>query len=555
MKSDLEIAQKANMKKITEIAQKLGLSEDDIELYGHYKAKVGFQAIENPRFNKDAKIILVTAINPTPAGEGKTTTTVGLGDSLQSLGYPTMIALREPSLGPVMGVKGGAAGGGYAQVVPMEDINLHFTGDIHAISAANNLISAVIDNHLYHGNALQIDPERIIWKRAMDMNDRALRKIQVGLSSKKEVVRSDAFDITVASEVMAVLCLSKDLNDLKYRIGEMVVAYNTKGELVRAKDLKVEGAVTMLLKDAIKPNLVQTLENTPVFIHGGPFANIAHGCNSILATTFAKRLSEYVVTEAGFGADLGMEKFMDIKMRQLNMMPSVVVIVVSIRALKLHGGVQKEQVSLENVEALKLGVQNLEKHIDSVSQFHVPYVLAINNFPTDTEAEMAWLLSWTKEKQVPAFRSEVFAKGSEGGQALAKEVVRLASLPKDPQAKPLYDLNLSIPDKIKTIATRIYGADDVVYTDKALAQIEEFNRFGWDKLPICMAKTPLSLTDNPKIIGRPKRFVITVREFKPSIGAGFLVALTGEVMTMPGLPKIGAYENMDVIDNLIVGLF
>ncbi|MDZ4195803.1 MAG: formate--tetrahydrofolate ligase [Candidatus Izemoplasmatales bacterium] len=555
MKSDLEIAQSATMKKITSIASQIGLLEDDIELYGHYKAKVGFSAIQSNRFQSKGKIILVTAINPTPAGEGKTTTTVGLGDSLKRLGYKTMIALREPSLGPVMGVKGGAAGGGYSQVVPMEDINLHFTGDIHAITAANNLISAVIDNHLYHGNELKIDSTRIIWKRAMDMNDRALRKIEVGLSSKKEVERLDAFDITVASEVMAVLCLSSDLDDLKQRISNMVIAYNTDGFVVTCADLKIQGAVTMLLKDAIKPNLVQTLENTPVLIHGGPFANIAHGCNSIIATSFAQRVSEYVVTEAGFGADLGMEKFMDIKMRQLQTMPSCVVIVVSIRALKIHGGVSKDLMNQENVEALKKGVANLQKHIESVSLFHVPYVLAINKFSTDSQAEVDWLMQWTRDFQIPAQLSEVFGKGSEGGVELAKEVVRLASLPKHPLAGPLYDLSLSINDKIKTIATNIYGADDVVFSEKALTQIQDYIKLGWDKLPICMAKTPLSLTDNPKIVGRPKGFVITVREFKPSIGAGFLVALTGDVMTMPGLPKLGAYENMDVVDNVIVGLF
>lgn len=555
MKSDLEIAQSANKKKILEIAQSIGLSEDEIELYGHYKAKVTFEAIENPRYQTKGKIILVTAINPTPAGEGKTTTTVGLGDSLRRLGHKAMIALREPSLGPVMGVKGGAAGGGFAQVVPMEDINLHFTGDIHAITAANNLISAVIDNHLYHGNELRIDPNRIVWKRAMDMNDRSLRKIQVGLSSKKEVARYDAFDITVASEVMAVLCLSQNIQDLKTRIGEMVIAYNQDGEVIKAKDLKVEGATTMLLRDAIKPNLVQTLENTPVLIHGGPFANIAHGCNSIIATTFAQKVSDYVVTEAGFGADLGMEKFMDIKMRQLQTMPSVVVIVASIRALKLHGGVQKDQVSMENVEALKKGIENLAKHIESVKQYHVPFVVAINRFPSDTEQEIEWLLSWAKENHVPASLSEVFSKGSLGGVELAQEVVRLASQPTHSNAKPLYELSISIEAKIEAIATRIYGAKDVVFSEKAKSQIEEYNRFGWNKYPICMAKTPLSLTDNPKIVGRPKDFTITVREFKPSIGAGFLVALTGEVMTMPGLPKLGAYENMDVIDNVIYGLF
>jgi formate--tetrahydrofolate ligase len=555
MKSDLDIAQESKMKKITTIAKQVGLKPSEIERYGDYKAKISFDAIQSGRFHANGKVILITAINPTPAGEGKTTTTVGLGDSLSRIGKKTMIALREPSLGPVMGVKGGAAGGGYSQVVPMEDINLHFTGDIHAIGSANNLISAVIDNHMYHGNSLNIDPQAIIWKRAMDMNDRALRKIEVGLSSKKEVARPDAFDITVASEVMAVLCLSTDLDDLKTRIGRMVVAYNTLGEPLTVADLKVEGAVTMLLKDAIKPNFVQTLENTPVLIHGGPFANIAHGCNSLIATSFARQTSDYVVTESGFGADLGMEKFMDIKTRRLGVMPSVVVIVVSLRALKLHGGTTKELMNQENLEALQKGVVNLEKHVESVRQYHVPYVLAINKFYTDTDREIEWILNWAKANNHPASLSEVFAKGSLGGEALAREVVRLAEQPASPLAKPLYDLDLSIEAKIHAIVTRIYGGDKVEYSEKAKAQIEQYNRLGWNNLPICMAKTPLSLTDNPKIQGRPKGFTITVREFKPSIGAGFLVALTGEVMTMPGLPKQGAFENMDVVDNKIVGLF
>jgi formate--tetrahydrofolate ligase len=555
MKSDLEIAQRSTMQSITTIAKKIGLKPSELESYGKYKAKISFDAIDSPRFSKQGKVILVTAINPTPAGEGKTTTTVGLGDSLNAIGKFAMIALREPSLGPVMGVKGGAAGGGFSQVVPMEDINLHFTGDIHAIGAANNLISAVIDNHLYQGNELKIDSANIVWKRAMDMNDRALRKIEVGLSSAKEVVRSDAFDITVASEVMAVLCLSTDLQDLKARVAKMVVAYNIEGKPVTAADLKVQGAVAMLLKDAIKPNLVQTLEHTPVLIHGGPFANIAHGCNSLIATSFARRAADYVVTESGFGADLGMEKFMDIKTRLLGVMPSVVVVVVSLRALKLHGGAKKETMSLESIPALEKGIANLEKHIESVKQYHVPYVLAINRFPSDTEAELAWILNWTKQNNHPAQLSEVFVKGSKGGVDLAREVARLAEAPKTEVAKPLYDVNASIESKIFDIVTKIYGGDGVEYSDKAKAQIELYNHLGWNNLPICMAKTPLSLTDNPKIQGRPRGFKITIREFKPSIGAGFLVALTGEVMTMPGLPKQGGFEQMDVIDNRIVGLF
>ncbi len=555
MKSDLEIAQVAKMKKIQTVAKSIGLKNDELELYGQYKAKISFNAINSNRFNKEGKIILVTAINPTPAGEGKTTTTVGLGDALNRIGYKTMIALREPSLGPVMGVKGGAAGGGYSQVVPMEDINLHFTGDIHAVGAANNLISAIIDNHLFQGNDLHINPEAITWKRAMDMNDRSLRKIQVGLSMAKEISRFDGFDITVASEIMAVLCLSKDLDDLKYRVGRIVIGENMDGRPVTVADLKAQGAVTMLLKDAIKPNLVQTLENTPVLIHGGPFANIAHGCNSMIATSFARRVADYVVTEAGFGADLGMEKFIDIKARNLGVMPSAVVIVASIRAMKSHGGVDKASLKIENVDALKKGIANLEKHTENVKQYHVPYVIALNRFESDTESELEFVMNWAKENHHPLALSEVFGKGSLGGVDLAKTVVSLTELPLDSKATQLYRLEESIKTKIERIAKTIYGAKDVVYSEKAQTQIEKFNQLGWNNLAICMAKTPLSLTDNPKIIGRPKDFTITIRDFKPSIGAGFLVALTGDVMTMPGLPKLGAYENMDVIDGKIVGLF
>jgi formate--tetrahydrofolate ligase len=553
MLSDLEIAQKAKMEKIEEIAKGLGLSSDDLELYGKYKAKISFDAINRYRNNKRGKIILVTAINPTKAGEGKSTTTIGLGDSIAKLGYSTMIALREPSLGPVMGVKGGAAGGGYAQVVPMEDINLHFTGDIHAITAANNLISAVIDNHLFHGNNLDIDPEKVIWKRSMDMNDRSLRKIQVGLSMKKETPRYDAFDISVASEIMAVLCLSKDLEDLKIRVSKMVVAYNKDDSPVTAGDLKVAGAVTMLLKDAIKPNIVQTLEGTPALIHGGPFANIAHGCNSIIATDFASRAADFVVTEAGFGADLGMEKFMNIKMRTMDTMPSAVVIVVSIRAMKLHGGVADEFMNEENVKAVELGIENLEKHLESIKKFNVPYVIAMNRFYSDTDAEVNTVIKWAEENNHDVSISEVFAKGSEGGLDLARKVIKNAKVMS--HNMPLYDLDLSIKEKIKKIALEIYGAKDVKFTEKAEEQILRFNDLGWNKLAICMAKTPLSLSDDAKLKGRPKDFTITVREFKPSIGAGFIVALTGKVMTMPGLPKHGAYENMDVVDEMIVGLF
>ncbi len=553
MLTDLEIAQKAKMAKIDTIAEKIGLKTEELELYGNYKAKVSFEAINRYKNNPRGKIILVTAITPTKAGEGKSTTTIGLGDSIAKLGFNTMIALREPSLGPVMGVKGGAAGGGYAQVVPMEDINLHFTGDIHAITAANNLISAVIDNHLFHGNELNIDPEKIIWKRAMDMNDRSLRKIQVGLSMKKETPRYDAFDISVASEVMAVLCLSKDVEDLKKRLGDMVIGYNTDDKPVTVADLKVTGALAMLLREAIKPNIVQTLEGTPALIHGGPFANIAHGCNSIIATDFASRAADFVVTEAGFGVDLGMEKFMDIKMRTMDTMPSAVVIVVSLRALKIHGGVSDKEMNNENVAAVTKGISNLEKHIESVQKYKVPYVIALNKFYTDTDLEIEAVMNWAKKNNHEISLSEVFEKGSEGGLDLAKKVVNKAiSINKN---NPLYTLDLSIKEKIERIAKEIYGADGVIYTETAEEQISSFNDLGWDKLSICMAKTPLSLSDDANIKGRPTNFKITVREFKPSIGAGFIVALTGAVMTMPGLPKHGAYENMDVIDQKIIGLF
>lgn len=553
MLTDLQIAQKAEMKRIDIIAEKIGLNPQDIEFYGNFKAKVSFDAINRYKDNARGKIILVTAITPTKAGEGKSTTTIGLGDSIASLGHKTVIALREPSLGPVMGVKGGAAGGGYAQVVPMEDINLHFTGDIHAITAANNLISAVIDNHLFHGNELKIDPEKVIWKRAMDMNDRSLRKIQVGLSMKKETPRYDAFDITVASEIMAVLCLSKDIEDLKNRVSNIVVGYNKNNKQVTVGDLKVTGAVAMLLKDAIKPNLVQTLEGTPAMIHGGPFANIAHGCNSIIATDFASRAADYVVTEAGFGADLGMEKFMDIKMRAMNTMPSAVVIVASIRALKIHGGVSDTEMNNENVQAVREGLVNLERHIESVQKYNVPYVIALNKFHIDTDAELAEVLDWAKNNGHEISLSEVFTKGSLGGVDLAEKVIRKAQVKSE--NTPLYSLDLSIKEKIETIAKEIYGAAKVSYTEKAEEQIKQFNDLGWNKLAICMAKTPLSLSDDPSVKGRPRDFEVTVREFKPSIGAGFIVALTGDVMTMPGLPKRGAFENMDVIEQKIIGLF
>lgn len=554
MLTDLEIAQKSKIIKINEIAKKIKLTPDEIEMYGNFKAKLSYEALNKVKNNKRGKIILVSAINPTPAGEGKSTTTIGLGDSLNKLGYQTMICLREPSLGPVMGVKGGATGGGYAQVLPMEDINLHFTGDIHAITAANNLVSAVIDNHLFQGNDLDLNPERVIWRRAMDMNDRSLRKIQVGLSLKREVPRYDKFDISVASEIMAVFCLATSLDDLKKRIAKIVVAYNMNNEPITIDNLKVAGAVTMLLKDAFKPNLVQTLEGNPVLIHGGPFANIAHGCNSIMATDYASKTSEYTVTEAGFGADLGMEKFLDIKMRAMETMPELVVLVATVRALKLHGGVDKSNLATENLEALRKGIENLEKHIDSVTQYNLPYVIALNRFPTDTETELDLMLNWAKDNSHPISLSEVFSKGSEGGLDLAEKVINAIEHNKK-KSNLLYDVNTSIESKILKIAKRIYGADGVKYSDKALEQIKVYEKLGWCNLPICVAKTPLSLTDNGKIKGRPIGFTVTVREFKPSLGAGFIVAMMGKVMTMPGLPKRGAYNDMDVINGKIVGLF
>jgi len=555
MLSDLEIAQKSKMIKINEIAKKINLSIDDIEMFGNYKAKISYEALNRVKNNKRGKIILVSAINPTPAGEGKSTTTIGLGDSLNKLGYNTMICLREPSLGPVMGVKGGATGGGYAQVIPMEDINLHFTGDIHAITAANNLISAVIDNHLYQGNELNINPEKVIWRRAMDMNDRALRKINVGISLRREIPRTDGFDISVASEVMAVFCLAKDIEDLKVRLSKIVVAYDKDDNPITVKNLSVTGAVTMLLKDAFKPNLVQTLEGNPVLIHGGPFANIAHGCNSIMATDYASKTADFTVTEAGFGADLGMEKFIDIKMRTMETMPELVVLVASIRALKLHGGIDISELKAENVEALKTGVENLEKHIESVKEYNLPYVIALNKFPTDTDNETNFMLAWAKEKNHPISLSKVFEKGSEGGIDLAQKVIEEIKNNEDQKSNFLYKLELSIEEKINEIAKRIYGANEVVFSETALNQMETYKKLGWDKLAICVAKTPLSLTDDGKIKGRPRDFKVTVREFKPSLGAGFIVALMGNVMTMPGLPKHGAYMDMDVVDGKIIGLF
>ncbi|MDI6602046.1 MAG: formate--tetrahydrofolate ligase [Thermoanaerobacteraceae bacterium] len=556
MKTDIEIAQEAKMEPIKEIAEGLELSEDDIELYGKYKAKVNLKVMGKLKDKPDGKLILVTAINPTAAGEGKTTTTVGLGQALNRLGKKAIIALREPSLGPSFGVKGGAAGGGYSQVVPMEDINLHFTGDIHAVTTAHNLLSALIDNHLQQGNELGIDPRRITWKRVMDMNDRALRHIVVGLEGKPNgVPREDGFDISVASEVMAILCLSKDLMDLKERLSKIIIGYTYDGRPVTVKDLNAQGAMALLLKDAINPNLVQTLENTPAFVHGGPFANIAHGCNSVVATRMGLKLGDYLVTEAGFGADLGAEKFFDIKCRYAGLKPDATVIVASIRALKNHGGVKKQDLSKENVEALKKGFENLEKQAENVTKFGVPLVVAINRFPTDTEAEIEFVQERCAELNIPVSLSEVWAKGGEGGIDLAEKVLQIIE-EKPSNYKPLYQLDLSVKEKIGIIAREIYGADGVDFTRDAEKDIESIEKMGIGNLPICMAKTQYSLSDDPNLLGRPRGFKVTVRQVKPSAGAGFLVALTGEIMTMPGLPKHPAAYDMDIDENgRITGLF
>ncbi|MCB5238826.1 formate--tetrahydrofolate ligase [Niallia circulans] len=556
MKSDIEIAQQAVMKPIIHIAEKLGLSDDDIELYGKYKAKISADTLNTLKKNKAGKLILVTAINPTPAGEGKSTVTVGLGDALNKLHKKAVIAMREPSLGPTMGIKGGAAGGGKAQVLPMEDINLHFTGDLHAITTANNALAALIDNHIHQGNECRIDQRRIVWKRAVDLNDRALRKVVIGLGGPLQgVPREDGFDITVASEIMAVLCLASDINDLKTRLSRMVVAYNKDKAPVTVGDLKVEGALTLLLKDAIKPNLVQTIEHSPAIIHGGPFANIAHGCNSVIATTAAVKLGDYVVTEAGFGADLGAEKFLNIKSRNKEINPEIVVIVATIRALKMHGGVSKQELAMENTEALRAGFANLQKHVESIKEFGLPFVVAINKFITDTESEINVLKELCEQANIPVALTEVWEKGGEGGLELAQKI--LAILEKNEHTfQNLYSLESTIEEKILAIATKIYGANRVEYSSKAKKQIADFEKFGWGNLPICMAKTQYSLSDEPSLIGRPEGFSITIREFKPSIGAGFLVALTGDVMTMPGLPKKPAALNMDVDeDGKAVGLF
>lgn len=552
MRSDLEIAQDAEMLPIEQIAEKLNIKKEDLECYGKYKAKIHVSGI---RKEPQGKLILVTAMNPTPAGEGKSTTTIGLGDALAKLNLKTMIALREPSLGPVMGVKGGAAGGGYAQVVPMEDINLHFTGDIHAITAANNLISAMIDNHIHQGNSLGIDPTRIVWHRCMDMNDRALRNVIVGLGgSTNGQPREDRFDITVASEVMAVLCLADSAEDFKRRIARMVVAYTYEKKPVTVEDLQATGAVMVLMKDALLPNLVQTLEHTPALIHGGPFANIAHGCNSVLATKTALSLADYVVTEAGFGADLGAEKFLDIKCRSAHLDPSCVVIVATVRALKMHGGLLKNQLDQVNLEALAQGIGNLEKHIENIRKFSLPYVVCLNRFSTDSAEELAWMRSWAQKNHHPLAISEVFEKGSEGGIALAEEVLKQIKSKKTPY-RPIYDVNQSLFEKIRIVCTEIYGAQKVDFSTVAKNQLKEFQKNGWDHLPICIAKTQYSLSDQPKLLGRPKEFAITIKEAKCSLGAGFIVVYAGDIMTMPGLSKDPAATKMDVVDGKTIGLF
>ncbi len=556
MLSDIEIAQAAEMQPIVKIAEKLSMDADDLELYGKYKAKLPLSLCEKYQDRPDGKLVLVTAINPTPAGEGKTTVTVGLGEAMQKIGKNAVIALREPSMGPVFGVKGGAAGGGYAQVVPMEDINLHFTGDMHALTAANNLLCAVIDNHLQQGNELGIDPRRILLKRCLDMNDRALRNVVVGLGGKiNGVPREDNFMITVASEVMAILCLASDIDDLKTRLGNILVAYTYAGEPVFARDLQCVGAMAALLKDAIKPNLVQTLENTPALMHGGPFANIAHGCNSVTATKLGLKLADYCITEAGFGADLGAEKFLDIKCRFAGLKPSCIVIVATIRALKYNGGVAKADLGAENVEALKTGIVNLKTHIENMQKYGVPAVVAINRFGSDTDAEIAVIEEFCREMGVEVSLTEVFAKGGEGGMDLAKKVCKTIE-EKPSNYHPLYDTALSIPEKLETIAKEIYRADGVTFTAQAKKNLAEIEALGKGDLPVCVAKTQYSLSDNPALLGAPRGFTLTVRELRLSAGAGFVVALTGDIMTMPGLPKVPAAYNIDVdSDGNISGLF
>ncbi len=556
MKTDIQIAQEAKLSHIKEVAKHLDIREDDLEFYGKYKAKLSDELYDQVKDNKDGKLILVTAINPTPAGEGKTTTTVGLGQALSLLNKKAVIALREPSLGPCFGIKGGAAGGGYAQVVPMEDLNLHFTGDFHAITSANNLLAAMLDNHLQQGNLLNIDPNQIVWKRCLDMNDRVLRNIVVGLGRKVDgVVREDHFIITVASEIMAILCLADDMKDLKERLGRIIVAYNYDGEPVTASQLNAVGSMAALLKDAIKPNLIQTLEHTPAIVHGGPFANIAHGCNSVRATKMALKLADYVVTEAGFGADLGAEKFFDIKSRMAGLHPDAVVLVATVRALKYNGGVDKANLSEENLDALKKGIVNLEKHIENLQKFGVPVVVTLNKFVTDTKAELEYVKQFCEERGCDFALSEVWEHGGEGGIALANQVLHTLET-KESNFKPLYDSSLSIKEKIETIAKEIYGADGVTYDVAALKQIARIEEIGFKEAPVCMAKNQYSLSDDAKKLGRPTNFTINIRDVYVNAGAGFVVAITGTVMTMPGLPKHPAAENIDVDDNgVITGLF
>lgn len=556
MLTDIEIAQNAKPEHISAVAEKISISADELEFYGKYKAKLSDDVANRVKDNEDGKLVLVTAINPTPAGEGKTTTTIGLGDALSILGKKCVLALREPSLGPVMGVKGGAAGGGYSQVIPMEDINLHFTGDMHAITAANNLLCAMIDNHIFQGNELGIDVTNIVFKRVTDTNDRALRKTIVGIGGRlNSVPREDGFMITVASEIMAILCLANDITDLKNRLGNIIIGYTRSGDPVFAKDLKAEGAMCALLKDAIKPNLVQTLEHTPAFVHGGPFANIAHGCNSVRATKLALKLGDYCITEAGFGADLGAEKFLNIKCRMANLSPDAIVVVATVRALKYNGGVAKADLKEENVEALKKGMVNLEKHVENMRSFGAPVIVAINRFDTDSDAELAAIEDMCKEKGVRFALSEVFAKGGQGGIDLAKELLAAIETEKS-DVKPLYDVELSIKEKIEKIVTQIYGGEGVVYSAKAEKQIKTLEKFGLDKKCICMAKTQYSLSDNPALLGRPSGFKVNVAEVRVSNGAGFIVVETGNIMVMPGLPPVPAAEKIDVDENgVISGLF
>lgn len=554
--SDIEIAQQTTLEPIVKIAEKVGLTEDDLELYGKYKAKISFDAIKRLSKEKDGKLVLVTAITPTPAGEGKTLTTIGLAQALNYMGHKTMVALREPSLGPVFGIKGGAAGGGYSQVLPMEDINLHFTGDMHAITAANNLLAAAIDNHVHQGNSLRIDVRRVVWKRVMDMNDRALRNIVISMGGKVcGFPREDHFMITVASEIMAALCLASDLMDLKKRMGDITVAYDLDGNLVTARQLGVEGAMAILMKDAIKPNLVQTIEHTPALVHGGPFANIAHGCNSVVATKLALKMGDITVTEAGFGADLGAEKFMDIKCRFAGIKPNAVVIVATVRALKMHGGVDKKNLQEENIEALRKGFSNLAKHIENIRQYDVPVLVGINKFITDTDEEISTLRALCSEYGVEVALNNCWAEGGKGGVEMGEKVLKLIEQPQTPY-KPLYDVNASIPEKMETIVKKIYGGDGVIFEGNAQKQIKELEAFGLDKMPICVAKTQYSLSDNPSLLGAPKGFTVTVKDVRVCTGAGFIVCQTSNIMTMPGLPKVPAANRMDIDeDGVITGLF